>query len=50
MMLSTDRSKRPSSEELLSLPQISIRARERKINQHYAALKKKEEELAAKVS
>jgi hypothetical protein len=49
MMLCTDRSKRPSAEELLVLPQISIRAKERKLNQHYTALKKKEEELAAKV-
>jgi hypothetical protein len=49
MMLCTDRSKRPSAEELLTLPQISFRAKERKLNQHYTALKKKEEELAAKV-
>lgn len=40
--------KRPSVDELLNLPQISIRLKERKINQHYTLIKKKEEELAAK--
>ena len=49
MMLSTDRSRRPSTEELLVHPPILYRIRERKINQHYAALKKKEDELVAKV-
>ncbi len=49
MMLNIDRIKRPSVDEILALSQVSIRAKERKINQQYTALKKKEEELAAKV-
>eukprot|EP01111_Echinosteliopsis_oligospora_P012094 TRINITY_DN4109_c0_g1_i1.p1 TRINITY_DN4109_c0_g1~~TRINITY_DN4109_c0_g1_i1.p1 ORF type:complete len:359 (-),score=82.41 TRINITY_DN4109_c0_g1_i1:103-1149(-) len=48
MMLSVDRIKRPSVNDLLNYPPVCLRMRERKLNQHYQLLKKKEEDLAAK--
>jgi len=44
-MLEVDQSQRPSTENLLAFHAIKMCVRERKINQHYTALKKKEEEL-----
>ena len=32
----------------MNLPQVSFRIKERKINQHYSIIKKKEEDIAAK--
>lgn len=45
MMLKLEQEKRPSIEELVSLPQISLRLRERKVKEHYSMVKKKEEEV-----
>lgn len=45
MMLKLEQEKRPSIEALVSLPQISLRLRERKVKEHYSMVKKKEEEV-----
>lgn len=47
-MLSLDPNLRPSVEDLLNLPQISLRIREKKLRENQLALKKKEEELKKK--
>ena len=44
-MLSVDQTKRPDVEDLLNLPQISLRRRERKLRENLTILKRKEEEL-----
>lgn len=48
MMLNLDQEKRPSIEEIISVPQISLRLREKKIKEHHSALKRKDEELKKK--
>ncbi|OMJ85173.1 hypothetical protein SteCoe_13566 [Stentor coeruleus] len=47
-MLSIDSNLRPSVEDLLNLPQVSLRIREKKLRENQLALKKKEEELKKK--
>lgn len=48
MMLNCDQAKRPSIEEIIAVPQISLRLREKKIKEHYSSLKRKDEELKKK--
>ena len=45
MMLKLEQDERPSIEQLVNQPQISLRLRERKIKEHYSMIKKKEEEI-----
>lgn len=45
MMLNLEQDKRPSIEELIVLPQISIILRERKMKEHYTSIKRREEEV-----
>jgi len=47
-MLNLNQEKRPTIYELISVPQIGIRLREKKIKEHYSSLKRKEEELKKK--
>ena len=47
-MLNVDLNLRPSVDDLLSLPQVSLRLRERKLKESQNSLKKKEEELKKK--
>jgi hypothetical protein len=47
-MLSVDQERRPSVEDLLNLPQISLRLRERRLKDNMAKLKKYEESLKIK--
>ena len=47
-MLNLDSNLRPSVDELLSLPQVSLRLRERKLRETQNSLKKREEELKKK--
>ena len=47
-MLNVDLNLRPSVDDLLSLPQLSLRLRERKLKESQNSLKKKEEELKKK--
>jgi hypothetical protein len=49
-MLSIDQDKRPSIEDLLNLPQISLRLRERRLKDNMTKLKKFEDSLKAKES
>jgi len=44
-MLSVDTEVRPSVEDLLNLPQVSLRLREKRLRDNQSAVKKKEEEL-----
>lgn len=44
-MLQVEQAKRPTIEELLGVPQIAIRVRERKLAQQTSSLRKREEEL-----
>eukprot|EP01064_Diplonema_japonicum_P035541 TRINITY_DN7747_c0_g1_i1.p1 TRINITY_DN7747_c0_g1~~TRINITY_DN7747_c0_g1_i1.p1 ORF type:complete len:408 (+),score=82.64 TRINITY_DN7747_c0_g1_i1:58-1281(+) len=45
LCLSVDSARRPSVEELLSLPCLSFRLKEKKLSNHYHELKRKEDEL-----
>jgi NIMA (never in mitosis gene a)-related kinase 2 len=47
-MLNVDWNSRPSVDDLLSLPQVSLRLREKKLRENQISLKKKEEELKKK--
>jgi serine/threonine-protein kinase Nek2 len=47
-MLHVSRTKRADIDGVLQLPQVALRVRERRINQHFAALKKKEDDLRVK--
>eukprot|EP00742_Colponemidia_sp_Colp-10_P011693 GILJ01013030.1.p1 GENE.GILJ01013030.1~~GILJ01013030.1.p1 ORF type:complete len:564 (-),score=86.56 GILJ01013030.1:207-1850(-) len=47
-MLSSDPTQRPSVDDLLNVPQVSLRVREKRMKENYAALKKKEEDLKAR--
>ena len=46
--LNTEQDKRPTIEDMLNLPQVSMRLREKRIKEHSWALKKKEDELRAR--
>lgn len=48
MMLNLDQNKRPSIEDLITIPQIGIRLRETKIKEHHRSLKRSEEEQKKK--
>eukprot|EP00164_Ancoracysta_twista_P027733 GFYU01054806.1.p1 GENE.GFYU01054806.1~~GFYU01054806.1.p1 ORF type:complete len:429 (+),score=165.12 GFYU01054806.1:78-1364(+) len=50
IMLQVDTHRRPSVDELMSLPQVQLRLRERKITQQYNMIKKREEEVSRKES
>lgn len=45
-MLHVSRTKRADIDGVLAVPQVALRVRERRVNQHFAALKKKEDDLA----
>lgn len=47
-MLSPDKEKRPCVDDLLNLPQVSLRLREKRIKDSFAKLKKREEEIKTK--
>lgn len=44
-MLTRDMSQRPSVDELLSIPQISMRLREKRLRETKATLKKKDDDF-----
>ena len=48
LMLFPDHEKRPSVDELLNIPQISIRLREKRMKDSFTKLKKREEEVRLK--
>ncbi|KYR02514.1 protein serine/threonine kinase [Tieghemostelium lacteum] len=45
MMINVDPTRRPSVDELLNLPFLSVRVRERKVNMYYQNLKQMEEDI-----
>jgi serine/threonine protein kinase len=47
-LLSTDQDRRPSCEDMLNIPQVSLRLRERRLKENMVKLKKFEESLTAK--
>lgn len=47
-MLNLDQKKRPSVEDLIVIPQISLRLRERQVKDYYNSLKRREEEIKKK--
>jgi NIMA (never in mitosis gene a)-related kinase len=47
-MLCVDLNNRPTVDDLLNLPQVSLRIREKRLKDNQASLRKREEELAAK--
>lgn len=48
LMLAPEKEKRPSVDDLLNIPQISLRLREKRIRDSFAKLKKREEEMKTK--
>ncbi|KAJ9449289.1 putative serine/threonine-protein kinase nek2 [Diplonema papillatum] len=48
LCLTADPAQRPSVEQLLALPSLSFRLREKKLSNHWLELKRKEDELAAR--
>ena len=48
LMLSPEKEKRPAVEDLLNIPQISLRLREKRLKESFAKLKKREEEMKTK--
>lgn len=48
LMLSPEKEKRPAVEDLLNIPQISLRLREKRLKESFSKLKKREEEMKAK--
>ena len=48
LMLHSEKEKRPSVEDLLNVPQVSLRLRENRLKETFARLKRKEEEMKAK--
>ena len=48
LMLFPEQEKRPSVDELLNIPQISIRLREKRMKESFSKLKKREEEVRVK--
>lgn len=49
-MMDPDQEKRPSVQDLLNFPQVSLRLREKRLKEQYYKLKKREEELKKKES
>lgn len=47
-MLAVEQDKRPSVDDLLNLPQISLRLREKRLKDQYQKMKKKEDEFLKK--
>jgi NIMA (never in mitosis gene a)-related kinase 2 len=47
-MLSQNSNDRPTVDELMSLPQLSLRIREKKLHEAMGKLRRKEEELSAR--
>jgi len=48
LMLNPDKKKRPAVEDLLNIPQVSLRLREKRLKDHISKLKKREEEMKNK--
>ncbi|CAI2363374.1 unnamed protein product [Moneuplotes crassus] len=48
LMMNSDQEKRPSVQDLVNFPQVSLRLREKRMKDHYSKLKKREEELKKK--
>lgn len=48
LMMHSDQEKRPSVQDLLNFPQVSLRLREKRLIEHYSKLKKREEDIKKK--
>ena len=48
LMMSSEKEKRPAVEDLLNIPQVSLRLRERRLKESFAKLKSREEEMKRK--
>lgn len=48
LMLAPEKEKRPAVEDLLNIPQISLRLREKRVKEFYSKIKKREEDMKAK--
>jgi uncharacterized protein (DUF3084 family) len=48
LMLHSNQEKRPSVDDLLNIPHVSLRLREKRLKEHFSKLKRREEEVKAK--